>query len=75
VSRRTIILAITAALTVLTTTTDCGLFGIGHSDAERGQYDERYVLLNKPRNTRPEAILTNWKGAPNLSAYEPSTRD
>jgi hypothetical protein len=51
VSRRTIILAVTVALTVLTTMTGCGLFGIGQSDSARGRYDERFVLLNRPHKS------------------------
>ncbi|MEN3613948.1 hypothetical protein AAH979_30900 [Plantactinospora sp. ZYX-F-223] len=50
-SRRVIILAVTVALTVLTTTTGCGLFGVSQSDPDRAEYDERFVLPNKPHKS------------------------
>jgi len=46
-----IILAVNAALMVLTTTAGCGLFGIGGSEADRGQSDERFVLPDRPQKS------------------------
>jgi hypothetical protein len=51
VSRRTIFLAVTVALTVLSATTGCGLFGIGGSDSQRGNQDDRFVVLDQPRRS------------------------